>query len=320
MLLGRAEAQLCSQVLEDILSLLFPSVSNILRILIMGSKDSNEKMLQKILTKVEKLDSIEKAIDDIKSSLVDLNIRIDDVEVEQSELHAKIEKLEQQRDEDSNRARRKNLIFHGIDEGKESESYEDCKKILTQFLGQFDIRLHSDYSIERAHRLGRKVSGRSRPLIALFSFFEEKELILKHRRDFKAKGFDVTGDYSKWSRDARRALYPIIDKAKKDGKRTVLRMYDAYVDDKIYSYDRRTNSVKEKVTESKPNENRGRGKPNQNRVNQLLSSRPQSRSTSRKRSTDDGSSITKYFKQSDENARKESKSQSSSIPQMDGAD
>ena len=292
-----------------------------------------DSALKEISKKLEKLDTIEKGVNKIQVQLEDITIRVRAVEDEQQVLWDKIELLEFQRDQDTNRARRKNLIFYGIKEDGR-DSYKGCQEMLTGFLSDtIGFNLQSPFSIERAHRLGKKVNGKARPLIAKFCFFEEKETILSKRKMFKEKGFDVSNDQTKWVKDARRALFPMFIKAKDEGKNTVLKLYELSVDGKVWIYDRHSKSVK--VKNGYEDESRGRSR-NQSDKNSHMPGlrkhlsreklRMSSRSGSRKRSErpksterKDGSGIKKFFRSTEEGSSQNYvDSYCDNIPQIDG--
>ena len=71
--------------------------------------------------------------------------------------------------------------------------------------------------IERAHRLGRQGNG-SRPIIAQFSNFKDKEAILKKKKDLNQRGSKIyiNQDFAKGVRETRKKLNEIRNKMKSD--------------------------------------------------------------------------------------------------------
>lgn len=97
---------------------------------------------------------------------------------------AEIETLARQIDELENRSRRNNLIVRGS-----KEVSKETEEILLKRVNDdvFDKILNNKLiSIERIHRLGKKVSGRDRPIMLKVSDFRDKLAILKNC--FKLKG------------------------------------------------------------------------------------------------------------------------------------
>ena len=114
-----------------------------------------------------------------------------------------------------NRGRRKNLIFFGVPE-EEGENWDNCREKVRDFAKKVGVDLHRR-GVERAHRLDTR--ERPRPLIALFSFWEEKEEVLAKSDDIRKKtGVSVAPDFAPRTREARKALKPIFKDAKRKGR------------------------------------------------------------------------------------------------------
>ena len=108
------------------------------------------------------------------------------------------------------RSRRNNLVFFNIPEpDSESTNKEDCDSMIINLLKGRNF-FGPDYTLEidRAHRLGRKKedSVRPRPIIVRFSFFKDKELIIKNGRLFKGCQVTVSEDFSKITLDIHKQL------------------------------------------------------------------------------------------------------------------
>lgn len=70
---------------------------------------------------------------------------------------------------------RDNLIFHRIAETDNENSIYKLKEFITEKL--LDIR-HS-VELHRVHRIGRRVHEKTRPIIAKFVQFKDRELVRK---------------------------------------------------------------------------------------------------------------------------------------------
>ena len=81
-------------------------------------------------------------------------------------------------------SRRDNLIFYDIKEETRNETWTDCenkvRNLLKVKVGIPNADKESDVSIERAHRLGKKVKNptKSRPIIVKFSRWKTKDDVL----------------------------------------------------------------------------------------------------------------------------------------------
>lgn len=114
-----------------------------------------------------------------------------------------LQSLQSRLDEQDDRSRRNNLLFHAIPDCKETwnESEARIREVLT---GVIDLLSAND--IERAHRLGAFRPGRHRPIIVKFANFKTKDKILCARKKLKEKDISVNEDFSPATRHARNQL------------------------------------------------------------------------------------------------------------------
>ena len=114
------------------------------------------------------------------------------------------------------RSRRNNLVFYNIPEPEmpDRENCEDKILKLIEERGIFDPGY--EVHIDRAHRLGRKKDGpdaRPRPLIARFTYFKDKDHIIKNGRKFKGTRVAVSEDFSKLTLSIHQELRTQAQKA-----------------------------------------------------------------------------------------------------------
>ncbi|KAK3106901.1 hypothetical protein FSP39_002444 [Pinctada imbricata] len=105
---------------------------------------------------------------------------------------------------------RENLLFFGIPE--EEEEY--CDVVLTDYLTD-TMKICTDISFERIHRVGRKHSPRDgqrpRPIVAKFSFFKDREFVRRHAPwTLKGSNYWVQEQFPVEIEQRRKALYPIM--------------------------------------------------------------------------------------------------------------
>ena len=94
------------------------------------------------------------------------------------------------------RYRRNNLRFQEIDE-YENESREDWENKIYDLLENKLEMVIENVVIERVHRTGKKNKNRSRPIVAQFSFYEDKMNILKNCKKLKNTKFSIFEDFSR---------------------------------------------------------------------------------------------------------------------------
>ena len=137
------------------------------------------------------------------------------IEDENKKLKEKLRDLE-------DRSRRDNLRFDEINES-ENESWSDTEEVLKDFL--FENLGLRNIKIERAHRTGEKKENISRTIVAKFSSYKTKDMILKNAKNLKDTGFYVNEDFSKKTLEIRKENWKKVKELKKSGKYAVL-VYD----------------------------------------------------------------------------------------------
>ena len=89
------------------------------------------------------------------------------------------------------------------------------------FREELNIDDTGNIEFQRVHRLGRKVHGQSRPIIARFLRFPERELVFRCVRELgEAADTDVKvyADYPDEIRERRKKQWPKMKKAREEGK------------------------------------------------------------------------------------------------------
>ena len=115
------------------------------------------------------------------------------------------------------------MIFYGIPE-EMNENSAKTESLLFSFL-EDELKLKEDdidgISIERAHRLGKRNANgeKLRPIIAKFSFYKNKELILSNARSLAGTVFGISQDFPREIVEIRRGLVRVLKDAKKRGAR-----------------------------------------------------------------------------------------------------
>lgn len=135
-------------------------------------------------------------------------------------------------------SRRNNLIFYGISE-EINESSAKTEALLYSFLEE-NLKLREEdvdgISIERAHRLGKRNANEEKlcPIIAKFSFYKSKELILSNARTLAGSAFGISQDFPREIVEIRRGLVKVLKEAKKEGRDAKLVYDKLYIDGQRY--------------------------------------------------------------------------------------
>lgn len=97
----------------------------------------------------------------------------------------------------------KNLLFKGISEKRSENCFDDVRCFIRDNLG-----IERDMYLERAHRLGRFVSGKTRPIIVAFRDFCDTLEILDASPSLRGSDYGVSRDYPSEISKARQSLWP----------------------------------------------------------------------------------------------------------------
>ena len=91
---------------------------------------------------------------------------------------------------------------------------------LRRYLAQTNELGITEYiGLERVHRMGRRVDGKCRPIVAKFSSFKKREVVRLAGPKLAGKRFGISEQIPKEWQDRRKALLPAFKDAKKQGKR-----------------------------------------------------------------------------------------------------
>ena len=144
--------------------------------------NSLKSMLGTIMTKLNKLDSIETTVEQIRSESAEVKTEVETVKTQLRETKSKNKALEKKIIDLQSRSMRDNLVFYNI---KEEEKYSDEEKVDTEaVLSKFikeNMKVTSTISLERVHRMGKaNKTGTDgsiipAPIVAKFTFFKKRE-------------------------------------------------------------------------------------------------------------------------------------------------
>ncbi|XP_037278177.2 uncharacterized protein LOC119171476 [Rhipicephalus microplus] len=219
-----------------------------------------EKMLEEILSNQTKLlakvNEIQAKQTSTDASISDMHVRLQTIEKQleglgeiQSRLtmiessvgrhDSELTALARQIDDLDNRSRRNNLLVRGVEE----EEFEDEAVLLSKVNDDiFDKLLGSKCSsIERIHRLGKKIPGRSRPVILKVGDFRDKTKILKNCRNLKGTQFSISEDYSKRVVEIRKQLWISSADERAKGAKVKLIIDKLKVNNVLYGWNEVTN-------------------------------------------------------------------------------
>lgn len=193
---------------------------------------NNGSQLAEIMKQLSKLDLLEKLhkdVGDLKQSIEFCHQSVDEVKKENEGLRNcvrtlihEMTALKESRKSESERvlemewrSMRDNLLFHGIQEEEE----EDTEVVVEKFIKE-EMQVNTDgIQFARVHRLGPKKAGKSRPIVAKFERFKEREAVRFSAKNLAGKKYGVSEQLPKEWTEKRKSLMPKLREAKALGQK-----------------------------------------------------------------------------------------------------
>lgn len=168
-----------------------------------------------------------------------LDSKISDCVSQVSDLQRTIADLEMKVDDLENRSRRSNLIVYGMEE--DADSGEDTlDQIINNKIIKGMLKMNP-IPIERAHRLGKSNSDKTRPIIYKMLDYRDKESVLRNCRRLKGSNISIGEDFSVRVRHIRKQLWNSAKANKESGDKVFL-VYDKLKINKVlYRWDEAKN-------------------------------------------------------------------------------
>ena len=204
--------------------------------MILDRLTSVEGKLDGVLQKVQ---SLESTMNNIQAEMVTLKDRTsalegsaNDFDAGLNNLNAEVQGLDEKVHENKKEiqavndrylylevySRRENLRFLGIPESESAE--EDTKEVVYNFLTrELELEGAREIELQRVHRLGKKTPGVSRPIIARFLKFPERQRVFKRALEVKDEiEVKIYADYPKEIQERRKKQWFKIKRAREEGK------------------------------------------------------------------------------------------------------
>ena len=157
----------------------------------------------------ERVTALETLVSSQTETIVSLEGCCEDNDLKTAELQSQNKKLHNDALYAECYSRRENLQFHGIPERR----YEDVEAIIAQVCKDARLDLPR-YSFVRVHRLGEYRRNQTRPVIARFHHFKDREVVWRSRKVIKAQqNVGISEDFHPEILARRKELYPILDAA-----------------------------------------------------------------------------------------------------------
>ena len=206
--------------------------------IVVSKIDKIEESVSKITLKVEQLElqvkSMENSCNFINGQFEETKLKLNKSEEQIKIFNEKTNKFENilhtyqtklTQIEDSNdklefHSLRENLLFHGI---KETSNQENCEETIKTLIRDV-LRIEKNIELDRVHRIGKASPGKTRPIVAKFHHYSDRELVRKasidNNQDLRTLHQGVGIQQTKATLEKRRSKQHIVDRERTAGRIT----------------------------------------------------------------------------------------------------
>ena len=195
-------------------------------------KKTVDKVQSEMVAVESKTTELRKDVDQMDNSLSFLNKEVQELRSKENNYKLEIKSLESKILYQEVYNRRENLRFLNLPEASD-EGNEDTKEVVYRFLER-ELKMEDVRRIEfqRIHRIGKKSSRYTRPVIARFLRFQDRELVFNAARGMRdLLEVKVLADLPKEVRERRKNQWPKLRQARAEGKRAFFSWQEP---DKLY--------------------------------------------------------------------------------------
>lgn len=202
--------------------------------------DSQDRKLEDIADQIRQnstmIVSISKSVEFNAAEIKDLKQKCVVLEKQTTHLIKSNEELKLKTSEMERYKRRWNLRIKGM---KEHDN-EDIRKEVNLLLAEITPHLVQKLEdvVDSVHRVGRRESGRHRQIIVQFTMRRYRDVIWKTTKNSQVcieRGIRFAEDLTAEDREARAALWPLIQEARSAGKKAFYRGPFGYIEGRLIS-------------------------------------------------------------------------------------
>ncbi|CAG9817756.1 unnamed protein product [Phaedon cochleariae] len=188
------------------------------------------------------LQSLVSQNNEIKQKMRNINSRIDVITVRVNGTNEQVEKLEEGNRELKSlneglgrQAKKYNIVVYGLPKTKK-DTLEDVEYLIETL----DMLVSSDIEVRDAFRIGKKVEGKIRPIVAQLTTYRMKaDILIKSKRNdiLQKKGVFISNDYPKKIYQQRKCLHSKLKAAKSQGHTAQITKHNSLqINRNIFSY------------------------------------------------------------------------------------
>ena len=214
--------------------------------------DSIQNTVRTFSGRLDKLDTrvakVEQTLNDVEKSREMDSSNIEDIQKKQNNIDAMLnnakkleseqkmlnKKVQKELIDIKSRSMRDNLLFFGIPEEQDERDIECVGKVLNMI--EHECRIENASTIiklHRAHRIGKYNAQKTRPIVAKFAFYPERERVRYCAKDLVyPKG--ISQQFPQEILEIRKRLWPILKKARDEKKEAFFVADRLYINGHLY--------------------------------------------------------------------------------------
>lgn len=204
--------------------------------------------LKKRLTEVEEenkdlkkaAENTEKDLNDLKTCVVSLSSQSETDNQELKKLNKDIQQLKCRNIKLEAYTRRESIKIFNLQEieGETPRDTEDLVRSMMEEKMKISREDMNEIRFERVHRLPSRRnpqgSTKIRPVIAKFSFYQDKEFVWSKVKNLKGTGIGISHDYPKEIDKIHEELYPVLKKAKQGKQSAFFKVDKLIINGEVY--------------------------------------------------------------------------------------
>ena len=185
----------------------------------------------------ESLEFAEKEIECLKEKMADTTTTIKEHNEDTEFFEGVIDALKWRNIKLEAYTRRENIKIFNVKEESGENTEELFRKLFVTKL-QIPNKDVTNIRFESAHRIPSRApdrrSSRPRPVIARFSFYQEKEFVRSFCKNLKGTDIGIAHDFPREIEEIHKTLYPVLKKAKREQQRAYFNFDKLIIDGRIY--------------------------------------------------------------------------------------
>ena len=125
-------------------------------------------------------------------------------------------------------------MFYKFKEEKGETDQHCMEKLYDLMENELGLQNARAIQFHRVHRVGRYNRTKTRPIVAKFAFYPDRERVRAAAKNLEGTNYSIGQQFPKEIQDRRRRLVPLMKKAKGEGKQAYISVDKLYIDGTQY--------------------------------------------------------------------------------------